>query len=47
MQAKISSVYDIDAFKPILLVEGGNLPLLSKVHMEAEISLDHQDFSQC
>ena len=53
MRAKIRLFYDIGAFKPILPVEGGNLPLfsnlplLSNVHMKAEISLDHQESCQC
>ena len=47
MRAKNSSIYDIGAFKAILPVEGDNLPLFPNVHMTAEISLGHQDSSQC
>ena len=42
MGAKIASIYDIGAFKPILSVVGGNKLLFSNVHMKAKISLYRQ-----
>ena len=44
---KISSNYDIGAFKPILPVEGDDLPIFSNMYMKAEISLYHQNSFQC
>ena len=37
----------MDRFKPILADEGGNVAVFSNVHMEAEITLYHQDSVQC
>ena len=43
MWGTISSIYNMDGFKPILLVEGGNLAVIPNVHMTAKILLYHQD----
>ena len=34
MWAKISCIYDMGGFKPILVVEGGNLAVFSNVHIK-------------
>ena len=47
MQAKITSIYDMGAFKPILPVEGGNLLLFPNKHMKQKNSLYHQASFQC
>ena len=46
MHAKISSIYEMGAFKSNLPVEGGNSPLFPNMHMKAEISQCHQDSFQ-
>ena len=45
--AEISSMYNIDGFKPILAVKGGNVAVLSNVCMKAKVSLYHQKSVQC
>ena len=43
MRAKISFIYGMGGFEPILAVERGILAVLSNVRMRAEISLHHQE----
>ena len=47
IQVKISSFFDMGAFKPISLVEGGNLTQFSNVHVKVNFFiLYHQDSFQ-
>ena len=46
MRAKISSIYDMGGFKPILAIQGGDLLVFSNLRIKAKISL-HQNSVQC
>ena len=47
MWATISSIHNMSGFKPILVVEEGNLAVFSSMHMKAKIPLYHQESVQC